>query len=112
MFDGKTQSERKINPFAALQRRRQGGYEPSTRSRPRKMPRILARSAHIKDEIVGGDDRCRARCSIQVASSPKAVPAQRSRDGCLRRRPAAGTRSRYWLFFVIRGAFVPPAETR
>src|SRR6266550_1844976 len=63
MLDGKTQSER-INPLATSQSRRQGGYEPSTRSRPRKCAKPCSLSTY-KDEIVVGDDRCRARCSSQ-----------------------------------------------
>src|SRR6266568_8869217 len=63
MFDGKTQSER-INPLATSQSRRQG----ATNRQPVPVRGKCAKPCSLstyKDEIVVGDDRCRARCSSQ-----------------------------------------------
>src|SRR6266567_2225442 len=111
MFDGKTQSER-INPLAASQRRRQGGYEPSTFPVRGNAAKPCSLSTY-KDEIVVGDDRLpSALLDPRSPARRRRYRVQRSRDGCLRRRPVAGTRLRCWLLFADSGAFVPPPETR
>src|SRR5260370_41388250 len=63
MFDGKTQSER-INPLATSQSRRRG----ATNRQPFPVRGNAGKPCSLSTyngEIVAGDDRCRARCSIQ-----------------------------------------------
>src|SRR5260370_30894786 len=63
MFDGKTRSEGK-NPLATSESRRRG----ATNRQPFPVRGNAAKPCSLstyKGEIVAGDDRCRARCSIQ-----------------------------------------------
>jgi len=76
------------------------------------MPRILARSAHIKDEIVGGDDRCRARCSIQDRQLAEGGTGCKDHETDVSAGLSQVRARDVGCFFVIRAAFVPPAETR